>query len=257
MNYKYKIKFSFEIFPYNLKTRNLIFFLKKMKKFGRGIISITFSKRKNFTYTIKKSILTKKLNSITIIHFKNQNNIRKNLKLIKIIKNNKIKNLLILKGKKAIIDKIIFSDKYIIKINKKICCSYYPEFHENSINIKKEKIFNKYKTKNKNIIITQYCIDIYTIINTIRKIYKKNKLIIGLFVFKNYKQSKKITKICNIKTNKWKNYLTTNKKRKIEIYIENIFKTIIILIKYKIKKIHLYTLNNLKTSLKLIKAISK
>ncbi|ASS47095.1 5,10-methylenetetrahydrofolate reductase [Candidatus Nasuia deltocephalinicola] len=260
---KFNIELSFEIFPFknNDLLKNFILFKKKILIYPY-FISITFGAiGKSISDNINtiKFFIKKNINivpHISCINL-NLNNFKKNIYYYYI---NNIDKILILKG-----DEINKKNNYysynLIKLIKyiflnffKIYIAIYCEFHNNSYNYKfdlKNSII-KLNLKIK-YAITQYFYNIdsyFYFFDDIKKIKKSNYYIIpGVMPIFSIKQIIKFSNLCNTDLPVWiekriNNYYFNNndlKKISYDIIINLFFK----LIKFKIKYIHIYTMNNI------------
>lgn len=218
-------------------------------------ISITTSQN-NLNLNIIKFFIKNNINiiphiictNITLIDFKN------NLYFYYI---NNIKKILILKGDN---NKDFYYSYNLINLVKKnfnnffyIYSAVYCESHNNSFNFKNDLKNSLIKINFNNICnITQYFYNIESFlyfIDEIKKIKKKFLIIPGVMPILSIEQIIKFSNICKSEIPSWfikrlNNYNINNdiKIFNIEIIINLIFK----LINFNIKKIHIYTMNNIK-----------
>ncbi|MGX7577278.1 hypothetical protein [Candidatus Vidania fulgoroideorum] len=228
---------SLEIFP-NLKKKKFLFFFKKI---NRNIlnISIPFNFKINYNKVLKTSFFLYKIGIIPTVHFYNNFSLFNCLRILKLLNNNSVKKILILKGEINKLKNKTNTISFLKHINKYI--AFYLNIHKKSKSYKKNIIFFKNKISSFKFIFQQsFCFLSFIFFLNLFK-FKKKKIKLGFFLFKNFNKFKKITFNCNIFINKW-NYFCFSKnfKKNYNFYI---FLLILNITKIGYKKIHFYTLN--------------
>lgn len=253
-----KINFSYEFYLNQNYIRKIIFFKKKIS-LKPNFITITYNNikinRKIIIYFIKKKIKI----FPHLVCKKNVKNFNYFLNLYYI---NNLKNILLIKGDEKKSD---FYYSYnlinIIKKNYKniynIYFGIYPEFHPvnllNYFDIKNIIIKKKFKYK-KSIFITQYFYNFesyYYFLENLKKNRKNLKISIGIIIIENFKKLLSFSKICKAEIPIWffkkiNNNFDKNFFKKINK--EVVINLIIKIIKFKKRRIHIYTMNNLNIS---------
>lgn len=196
---------SIEISPVISFRKILYFFFKTNKNFS--FISVPFNKRKNFKIFFKFILFLGKIGISPLIHY-HYNYSFKNVNLYYILlKNNKIKKLLFLRGDFNYLKKK--NDNFFFFFKKKsffFFSTFYPSLNKNSICFKKDFIILKNKIINNIIILQQsFCLISFIIFFEFLKLNYK-KFILGFFLFTNYNSLKNLTFNCNIFLNNWNKY---------------------------------------------------
>ncbi|MGX7589301.1 hypothetical protein [Candidatus Vidania fulgoroideorum] len=248
------INISIEFFPDILsKKRKILYFLKKIKKYNIKKSSMTFSNFSRFSDTLRNSNFLSKLGVKVTLHFNCKCNCYYYYKLSNLLINNKIFNLILLKGDS---NKNVFINKYFFIKKFNLFTSYYPEYHRLSLSYFYENIYNiKKSLKFKNHYLQQ-SLDFYSYINVIN--CKIRNFIIGFFILKNFSILKKIFFNCSINIPKWFFYksIFLPNCNFLLFYMKFIFYFIKNL-NFYFKRIHFYTMNDLKLSYVYLKVFFK
>ncbi|MGX7577142.1 methylenetetrahydrofolate reductase [Candidatus Vidania fulgoroideorum] len=249
------LSFSFEIFPYYsiITKKKIIKICKKIFFLNPKFLTITFSKF-NYIKTINTTLLLNKLGFIVIPHFPCYFKKKYILKILKLYINNKINNILVLKGDKFNKSKFKFSNNLIFYIKKKFNNFFrfsipsYPEVHKNTIFKNNLKLIIE-----KAYFLPKYCFSqflgnsdsYFNFINFFYLFFKKNKIIPGLMPLFNINKNLFIFNKCGVEY--YKNFLLIMKFFKNFIFIRE-YHLYYILNKFIINgiyKIHFYLFNNL------------
>ncbi|MGX7582497.1 hypothetical protein [Candidatus Vidania fulgoroideorum] len=249
------MKISFEIYP-NFKFHKILYFILKINKVS--FFSVPFNKKLSFNQTLLSVLFFYKFNFNKILHY-HYNYSLKNSNIIKKISiNNKINNILLLRGDFNFIKKKKYKNFFILFDNSRInfFSTFYTGINKNSSKFNKDILIFKKKIKKKYKIIFQqsFCVVSFLFFfELINCLYIKNHLIIGFFIFKNYCNFKYLTFNCDIFLNNWNNYcFSKNFKKKYFLFLFLFIKTLNL---NSYKNIHFYTLNNFIKSYNFLKKI--